>query len=368
MKIGIITFWQSRDNYGQLLQCYALQAYLRARGHEPFLIRFAEDTVPAASFKLKNIPRYLSSPATYFKLLGHIRKEKSYQHENSNAKREFDKFLNQHVAVSSEIYASESLLNQCPRADAYICGSDQIWGGVKEYYLSFVPQGKKKIAYAPSFGGTNPFEKNNPEEIKRLLNDFQFIGVREEEGVKLLKENGFADTELVPDPTLLLTAEDYGKIASNSKLPQSAKGAFVYLLGNDTTVTANQIFSYLATRGLDYKYVASQGRVDKYYKVPLTIPQWLSELRDSRLVITNSFHCVVFALQFHVPFVFLPLAGGYARMNGRLTTLLGNAGLLDRIYKSGFDDIAQECSFETFDKYIAGERNRINNLFKTLLR
>ena len=40
MKIGIITFWSSKDNYGQLLQLFALQTFLKELGHEPFLIRY----------------------------------------------------------------------------------------------------------------------------------------------------------------------------------------------------------------------------------------------------------------------------------------------------------------------------------------
>ena len=40
LKIGILTFWWSNDNYGQLLQCYALQKYLRDAGHDAFLIRY----------------------------------------------------------------------------------------------------------------------------------------------------------------------------------------------------------------------------------------------------------------------------------------------------------------------------------------
>ena len=41
MKIGIVTFWSSKDNYGQLLQLFALQTFLKELGHEPFLIRYA---------------------------------------------------------------------------------------------------------------------------------------------------------------------------------------------------------------------------------------------------------------------------------------------------------------------------------------
>ena len=40
MKIGIITFWESEDNYGQVLQCFALQQQLIQMGHEPFLIKY----------------------------------------------------------------------------------------------------------------------------------------------------------------------------------------------------------------------------------------------------------------------------------------------------------------------------------------
>lgn len=40
MRIGILTYWTSNDNYGQLLQCYALQQVLRDMGHDPYLIRF----------------------------------------------------------------------------------------------------------------------------------------------------------------------------------------------------------------------------------------------------------------------------------------------------------------------------------------
>lgn len=44
MKIGIVTFWNSEDNYGQILQCYALQRFLRDKGHDAFLIRYAPGT------------------------------------------------------------------------------------------------------------------------------------------------------------------------------------------------------------------------------------------------------------------------------------------------------------------------------------
>ena len=43
MKIGVMTFWWSQDNYGQILQCYALQKYLRDAGHDAYLIRYKNE-------------------------------------------------------------------------------------------------------------------------------------------------------------------------------------------------------------------------------------------------------------------------------------------------------------------------------------
>ena len=40
MIIGIITYWTSDNNYGQILQAYALQKYLRNQGHTAYLITY----------------------------------------------------------------------------------------------------------------------------------------------------------------------------------------------------------------------------------------------------------------------------------------------------------------------------------------
>lgn len=40
MKIGTLTYWESQENYGQLLQCYALLRFLRQMGHDAFLIKY----------------------------------------------------------------------------------------------------------------------------------------------------------------------------------------------------------------------------------------------------------------------------------------------------------------------------------------
>ena len=66
MKIGIMTFWWSNDNYGQLLQCYALQKYLHDAGHDVYLIRY----IPMNDNEKKSLSRKLSkafNPVRLFK-------------------------------------------------------------------------------------------------------------------------------------------------------------------------------------------------------------------------------------------------------------------------------------------------------------
>ena len=40
MKIGVLTYSHHKQNYGQILQAYALVTFLRNMGHEAFLIRY----------------------------------------------------------------------------------------------------------------------------------------------------------------------------------------------------------------------------------------------------------------------------------------------------------------------------------------
>lgn len=59
MKIGVITFSNSKDNYGQMLQIYAMQCFLKKMGHECFLIRYTDSPKATASFKWSKVITYL---------------------------------------------------------------------------------------------------------------------------------------------------------------------------------------------------------------------------------------------------------------------------------------------------------------------
>jgi hypothetical protein len=366
MRIGVITFWNSQDNYGQLLQCFAMQRYLRSLGHEPFLIRYSPSAPSVqASFKLSGIFRYITNIKTYVKLYLLQRQSRKYNQLDQSALRDFNGFRSQYIKMSEQVYNELDLTENPPQAEAYICGSDQIWGSDEIMHLSFAPDKALKIAYAPSFGGITSFSPEMQAMLKRTLARFDFIGMREQSGVNTCKEFGYKDAVKVVDPTLLLSKADYTEVA---KKPQSNNYAFVYLLGNPICCSTDEIFNFINRKQMDYVYVASQGRVDRYQKTYATINEWIGYVSQAKVVITNSFHCVVFSLIFNKPFICIPLSDTYQRMNGRIEELLDIAELSSQIFAGNFDDINLQPDFSRFNAYQQEQQLRSTSLLQKYLK
>ena len=110
MRIGIITYWQSYDNYGQLLQCFALQKYLMNLGYDVFLIRydFANRKLPSNKWKR------LAKIALVYPVIKRIfqyklRQTRACQMEDlkeKNRLRKFDDFRKSFVVSSDLVYHS----------------------------------------------------------------------------------------------------------------------------------------------------------------------------------------------------------------------------------------------------------------------
>ena len=131
--IGIITYWDSNDNYGQILQCYALQKYLKDQMQSAFLIRYQ----PAA--KGKNVLKKMAesfSLSTWRKRAERVLNREEFARERelhkinseANKLRQFDDFRNEYIDSTEVVYRSlVELRDNPPKADIYVCGSDQIW-------------------------------------------------------------------------------------------------------------------------------------------------------------------------------------------------------------------------------------------------
>lgn len=337
MKIGIVTFWDLEDNYGQILQCYALQRFLRNMGNDAFVIRYLAPEQYKYSFK--KMFSVVMNPEKLLRYIKNKRRIRIINKTNKDHPRGFNDFKEANISMTSKIYRSvDELQNNPPLADAYICGSDQIWGGEDPiYYLNFGDLKAKRIAYAPSFG-----HKPYPESIEKIrsyLTMLDVITVRELSGIANCEELGFNNVECVLDPTLLLTVNDYGLL--EDIIETESDYILLYLLGNSIDYDLDEIYEYANKHNLEIKYIASQGRVDRYSKEYPSIPQWLYLLNHAKYVVTNSYHGTIFSILYNKQFAVFPLTGGYKKMNSRFETIFSLCKIENRYLKHGQFEMIQ---------------------------
>ena len=317
MKIGIMTFWWSENNYGQLLQCFALQKYLRDMGHDVYLIQYDQryDFIKLPLWK-KALKGF--NPAGLYKYLLYKKlKNKSNQEQWDNP-RYFEDFRNKYIKQSENIYYSyKELVKNPPAADMYIAGSDQIWNTfglpinraknvLMAYMLNFGDPFIKRISYAASFGREkidNDFEK----EFSPLLKNFNYVSVREKSGLDICEQCGIDNAEWVPDPTMLLDVNIYQELYKDEQIIKQDKPyCFLYLVGNEFNQSIKVIYKWAEKKDIVVVYVTGNNRHDKYIKTYAKIHEWIYLLEHAEYIITNSYHCSVFALLFKKKFCIIP--------------------------------------------------------------
>jgi hypothetical protein len=307
MKIGIMTFWWSQDNYGQILQCYALQKYLRDAGHDAYLIRYEPRNDHVKTPIWRKIKAF--NPVKLYKFFLKKRKKFITMYEHKNNPREFEKFRAINIKQSERTYYSyNELVENPPEADMYIVGSDQVWNTsisinkainvIKAYLLDFGSISIKRVAYAASFG-KEQFDNTSIKIFAPLLKKFDYISVREKSGLDICKQCGIEYAEWVSDPTMMLNIDIYRNLYKNEMIRKSAKPyCLLYLLGNDYIFPIQTIYDWAKEKNIEVIYVTGNSRRDKSEKMYATIPEWIYLLEYAEYVISNSYHCSIFSLLF----------------------------------------------------------------------
>lgn len=372
MKIGIITFWNSQDNYGQIAQLFAMQTYLRKLGHEPFLIKYTGSQDLPFMYVKKNffqkIIGVLFNPTKIIAFYNNKKNIKNAVNINKIQNRSFDDFRDKYIVQSKDIYSSiTELKNNPPLADAYICGSDMIWNEFvsnQAYMLDFGDREVKRIAFAPSFA-KKEVSKIYVDKIKNFLSNFDFIGVREKSGIDICKSAGFDNAEWVPDPTMLLSPKDYLKHFDLKDTDD--KYVFVYLLGYELELKIEEIVKFAKERNLKIKYVASQFREDSYEKIYPSMEDWFENIKNAEFVFTNSFHCCVISLIFNRKFLFIPLLGHTSTSNERIHSLFEDFRL-EREYKGEILKIEERIDWDEVNQNFYNKKQKTDILLAMLLK
>ena len=369
MKIGIISFWDSQSNYGQVLQCFAMQQLFKSLGHEPTHIkyRYAERTKPE---KLRLLFQAAFSGHLYSFLKLFVENRRAVNENPASgyavqADRKFDDFRERNILFTDSEYSRSSLRSKPPRFDAYVCGSDQIWGvPSEEFMLQFAPKDAKCLSYAASMGGLKFTNKYQQFLLKKYLKRFDYISVREQDGLDVLTNLGIKNAKVVLDPTFMIPVETYRKLAVK---PEDEDYIFLYLLGNKTDIDVNRIFEWAASKNLKVVYALSQGRAGSITNVTPTVNEWLGLIDNAKYVITNSFHGMALSMKFQKQFMAVPLSGSYARMNSRIYGILDKFNLRDRCFDGSLDKLTAPIDYDRVEQIISAERDRTVSEIRSIL-
>lgn len=307
------------SNFGGNLQRYALITFLKKLGYniEHINLRINYQLpwykIPFAYTKRIFLKVFRNDKRPIF-LEKHL-KETDYQKIQA-----IDTFYKKYIPHTNAI-TKKTELHKLASYDAYIVGSDQVWRkrmtcqlGLNTYFLDFVKnQNAIKIAYSVSLGNSN--NELTPKNIKHLRNlykQFKAVSVREDSALELFQHYQWMTPQAIHtvDPTFLLSKEDYIKLINAGNTISPDGDLFCYIL--DQNDEKEKVIQETAQK-LDLKpfYITINENI--------SIEQWLRAFHDSKYVITDSYHGLVFSIIFNKPFLLLE---NEKRGNARFESIL----------------------------------------------
>lgn len=351
-KVGIITVYQN-TNYGSILQSFALQRKLKDLGYHGENLKYHLRTPPTKRNKLRNIVRNPSLLARLF-----------YRARYHSREDMFAEFLRTAINVSS--YTVEHILEGNEEAiqtyHKYICGSDQIWAPNQFneiFFLSFVPKTDRRIAYAPSIG-LPEIPRELIGQYCKLVNAIDHISVRENKGAELIKEITGRDVEVVVDPTLLLTKDEWSEHAKSKRLDDPY--ILCYFLGSNVE---HRSWVERLSNKTGYKIVVLPFATKDFYwgderLFEVGPREYLSLIENAKAVCTDSYHGMLFSINFNKEFyAFLRFEeNDELNQNSRVFNLLDRLDLSDRIVDPNSDDEYGRIAWELVNSTVKDERNR----------
>lgn len=316
MRAGIVTFHEA-DNFGAVLQAYALQQTLNKLGASSAFVSFTD--------KVKKQETYFpdKGPAALF----------AQRIVSEGKKREelFRQFREQYMNCSGDydLNDKESLNNDF---DCFIAGSDQIWNfripGVDGRYFLTFSEDRKKYSYAASFG-TEEFPEKGRSWCSGQLNSFRKISVRESSGQKIVQDLTGRQAEVSLDPTLLLAREEWLKIANE---PENRPYYLLFMVKYDADLH-KRAKEKAGSDGLELRIITAAFMPQCGFPAwsQVSVNDWVGLMAHSSGTFTNSFHGTAFSLMFERPVAVAGNAGELAKRNGRIEDLLKKAGLSEAL-------------------------------------
>lgn len=372
-KIGMITFHES-DNYGTVLQAYALQHTIKKIGYEAEILNYQRGIIvdsKKSSFisKIwKTISLYSGVGIFHFPIIKQCIIEKSIK---------FKEFREKYLNRSDIIFESlEEIQKYSMEYDAFICGSDMIWSTdrsneIEVFFLVFAPK-EKRVAYAPSFGRQD-VDNKYIDIYRDYINDMRFLSCREMSGIKLIKNLTEREADFVLDPTLLINGSEWSKLFSLEI--KANPYVLCYLFENEYTKVKSVVNTVAKRLGCGVRIIPMT--VDDYMmnnnnkKNGIGPIEFLKLFSEASFVFTNSYHGLLFSFIFNKSFYVLRRNkfGQWHQFEDRLESILSILNLKERIISDNteLDNEELEIEYGVINKKINQLRkNSVSYLEKAL--
>lgn len=332
MKVGIITYHYGA-NYGGTLQCLALQTAVAQLGHEVEILNFVPGTHRRTPI-WRGWEFHRSGLRKASARLVQLR-------HGSKCLNAFEKFRTDHLSLTAPLHSLEDLRATANRYDAIITGSDQVWNFrcSPAYFLDLDERFTgKRISYAACCTQENqPAERIAP--VGAWVKKFDHVSVRDALSQKAIENATGSQPQIVCDPTLLMKTD---WLLERSNVPDSSSRILVYRLGRPFTSDMKAVLQHLKSRtgcqtsegivaSTFNPHTSTETDIVHYQLGPR---EWVEKIKGAGLLITDSYHGILFALRMQIPFL------AYCEeldRSPRLSDLSVRFGLDSRILKNPDD-------------------------------
>lgn len=343
MKIGILT-QPLGDNYGGILQNWALQQAIKLHGYESITIRHTNVYI--------NHFLYF-----WYKLLSYFVKKLKNNKSEISKKLPWDlrpnkllkNFIKKYIKVTKEFYELDEKKLKKIGVSKIIVGSDQVWRPrfnperIGFMFCDFLDISSQIncFAFSASFGTSDwEFSEVESKLVKEEIKKFKYVSVREETGLQLCSQFLKMGATETLDPTMLLDTSYYRNLIIDLNIAEYQNKLGIYIL--DLKSKENDLIDVVRKKMC--KEVISLNRIKNGNKP--SVQEWLYAINSSSFIITDSFHGTVFSILFNKPFISIV---NHIRGKDRFTSILKKFELEERMIEMNQKETAEALVEKAID-------------------
>lgn len=350
-KVGILTI-NDDNNYGNRLQNYAVQQMISKNYKVEVETIYNQKNWVGKKIlinKVKNIIKRLSNKT---------------QHKRQVCFMNFEKNMKYSKTFIDCNNIPDNLNN---KFDLFLVGSDQVWnptfGRMSDIdFLTFAEKAKRN-SFSASFG-ISEIPDEMKEYYREKLNGLNNISVREDRGKEIIEElTGRTDVEVLVDPTMLLTAEEWDKVSKKPKQLKANKYILNYFLGELSEKRKKEI-----------NRIAEENNCEIINILDLNSPfystgpsEFLYLEKNAFLVCTDSFHSSVFSILYNRPFIVFEREDKEVKMNSRIETLINKFNLKNRKFDGEITEENLNHDYTEAYQILEKEREKSNRFLEKCL-